>query len=132
MELPPLLGIRWGAAVSVHTGAAITPLPDNVIKCGLPGASVVTRKAPARVPDIVGVKVTEKVQVPVVGGKLVPEQLSVSAYSLSVVLTAEMAIGFGPLLVSVTVCAALVVFRVWLLKVSVMGEKDAKVLVVTV
>ncbi len=63
--------------VNVTAGAAATPVPVSATACGLPGASSVTVTVAVRVPDAVGAKVTEIVQlaftasVPVVGQSFV-------------------------------------------------------------
>src|SRR5262245_51168718 len=89
-------------------GAAV-PAPASATVCGLPPALSVTERAPVRDPVAVGVKVTEIVQV-ADGDREVPQPLlwlkSPLAAMLIIVSVAE------PVLVSVTVCAVLVVLTV--------------------
>src|ERR1700730_12155837 len=63
----------------VRATTAPSPVPLRLMKCGDPAASSVIEIDPVRSPDVVGVKLTENVQLPA-AGTLVP-QLSVSAKS---------------------------------------------------
>jgi len=86
------------------------------MECGLPAASSMTVTAAVRIPVAVGVNVTLIVQFPLFAATELP-QLFVCAKSplfapvtpMLVILRAAL-----PVLVSVTVCAALAVFNVWL------------------
>ena len=94
------------------------PLSDTF--CGLDAPLSVNEMAPVRVPDVVGVKVTEIVQL-ALAARLDP-QLFVSAKFLKrlMPLIEREAV---PVLVKVTACAALVVATVWLANVRLVDDK---------
>jgi len=96
-------------------------VPVSATVWGLPAASSVMVKVPVRVPAAVGVKVTLIVQFALaanVAGSV--PHVFVSAKSPDAAI--EMIVrGAVPVFVSVTVCAALVVFSAWLPKVRVVG-----------
>ena len=112
-------------AERLTTGAeAAAPVPVRLTDCGLPEALSVMLKVPVRIPEAVGVNVTLMVQLAPAATEL--PQVSVSAKSplaeiLVIVKVAE------PVLLSVTVCAALVVPTVWLAKVIEVAERLAVV-----
>ena len=94
--------------VGAKLAAGAIPVPERVTVCGLPVALSVTVMVPGWLPTAVGVKVT------------LMEQLAAAAREAGQVLVwaygalAAMLVMFSaavPPLVSVTVCAALVVFR---------------------
>lgn len=97
--------------LSVTAGAgAVVAVPESATVCGLPGASSLMLMLAVRVPAAVGVKVTLIVQLP--EAATVAPQVVVRAKSPALVpLTATplMLRVALPVLVSVTVCAALVV-----------------------
>ena len=88
--------------------AAAVPAPDSATVCGLPVALSVTVIVPGWLPVAVGVNVTVMEQM--APAPTEAPQVFVSAYwapaTMLVMLSAAL-----PELVSVTVCAALVVFR---------------------
>src|SRR3954462_8347769 len=77
------------------------------MKCGLPDASSVTTIEPVRVPKVVGVKLTLRVQE--APGASVAGQSLVCAKSGPLTATPATCRSANPELVSVAVCAALVV-----------------------
>jgi hypothetical protein len=88
----------------------VVPVPVSVTVCGLPVALSVIVSVPVRVPPAVGVKVTLIVQL--APAATVDPQVLVSAKSLlfvPVIVILVMLTGVSSVLVSVTVCAALVV-----------------------
>jgi len=99
-----------GAAPSVKS----VPVPVRLTVCGLPPALSVMVKFPVRAPAAVGVNVTLIVQVfdPAVAGKVAGQAVApvlVSAKSPDAAMELIVSAAF-PVFVSVTVCAALVVF----------------------
>jgi hypothetical protein len=116
----------WPAKVSeeverLTTGAeAAAPVPVRLNDCGLPEALSVMLRVPMRVPDAVGVNVTLMVQLAPAATEL-PQVLVWAKSPL-----AETPVRFSealPVFASVTVCAALVVPTVWLVKVSEEAER---------
>jgi hypothetical protein len=99
---------------------AATPVPVNETICGLPLALSVTEMEPVRDPAAVGVKVTEIVQVPAAATE-VPQVFAWLKSPLGAMLLIVK--GAVPVLVSVTVWAALVVVMTWLAKIRLVGEK---------
>lgn len=103
-----------------ETAIAGTPVPLKVICCGLPAALSEMEMLPISLPSMVGVYVTEIVQLsPAPSDEL---QLFVCAKSPVVekLMFSNVPV---PVLVSVTVWAALVVLRTWLPKLSVVAER---------
>jgi hypothetical protein len=99
------------------------PRPVSVTACGLPGASSIIFREPTKLPVVVGVKLTEIVQ-------LTPApretgQLWVAAKSPAAVMP-RMARGAFPVLLSVTVCGELGVLTRWSLKASPTAERFAR------
>ena len=115
----------WLAKVSdvgERAAIALTPVPDSAALCGLPfSASSLTVKVPVRTPVVVGVKETLTVQVPPTA---TTPQLLVCEKSPEIE-TVEILREAVPLLVTVMICGALVVFRYWPAKVSDDGESAA-------
>ena len=112
--------------VSPTLGAA-TPVPVSGTVCGLPAALSVTASVPVRVPSAVGVNVTLIVHVApaarvagLIGHALAPVLVSAKSPEAAMVLIVK---GPVPVFFRVTGCAALVVCKVWLLKLSVGGVK---------
>jgi hypothetical protein len=105
--------------VNPKSGGVVVPVSDTV--CGLPVALSVMVKVPMRVPAAVGVNVTLKVQFALAANMAgsVPH-VFVCAKSPEVPIAVIVKLPV-PVLVSVTVCAALVVFSAWLLKVRLVG-----------
>src|SRR5580692_1463012 len=114
VALPELVNVIVCATAEVPTGVlantsaegvrvttAPRPLPLRLMTCGDPAASSPITMVPLRVPDVVGVKVTENVQLPA-AGTLFP-QLSVSAKSPLVVID-EIESDALPMFRSRTVC----------------------------
>jgi hypothetical protein len=102
-----------------------TPVPLRVIVWGLPAASSVMVTAADRVPNAAGVNVTLIVQFPLFAATELP-QLFVCAKSpvFAPVITRLLIFSAPlPVLVSVTACAALVVFNVWLANASPAMER---------
>jgi len=101
---------------------AAAPVPVRLTVCGLPEALSVTLKVPVRVPEAAGVNVTLMLQFPPAANEL--PQLLVWPKSplaaIPVMVSAAL-----PVLESVTVCAALVEFNVWLANVNDAGERLA-------
>src|ERR1700682_5807814 len=112
-------------AVNPKSGGVVVPVSDTV--CGLPVALSMMVKVPMRVPAAVGVNVTLIVQLApatsgVAGGVIGLADAPVLVCAKSPDAAMEMIVrGPVPVLVSVTVCAALVVFSVWLPKVRLVG-----------
>ena len=98
-------------------------MPLKATLCGLPVALSAIDSVPVRVPVAVGMKVTDTVQLAPVA-RLLP-QLLVCEKS-PVVETEVMLRLADPLFVTVTVCAALVVFTVWLAKLRLTGDSDTE------
>jgi len=103
-----------GAALSVKSGGGLVPFPVRLTVCGLPPALSVMVKVPVRAPAAVGVNVTLIIQfapaasvVGLIGQAVAP--VLVSAKSPDAVIVVIVSAAF-PVFVSVTVCAALVVF----------------------
>jgi hypothetical protein len=120
----------WLAKVSeeaerLTTGAeAAAPVPVRLTDCGLPEALSVMLRLLDRVPDAVGVNVTLMVQFAPAATEL--PQLLVCAKSPLFVPVTAMLVRFSealPVFERVTVCAALVVPTVWLVKVSEAAER---------
>src|SRR5205807_10115469 len=99
-------------------GAA--PVPVRLTDCGLPAALSVMVIAPVRVPVAVGVKVTLMAQLAPAATD-VPQVLVCMKSPLATMLVTLSAT--VPVLVSVTDCATLVVFRFWLANVRLLGER---------
>ena len=118
----------WSANVtevglSVRIVPVDVPFPVRLAVCGLPGASSVTMSEAVRVPDALGVNVTLIVQL-APAARLTP-QVFVWAKLLLLVPPIVIALRVKealPVLVIVTVRAALVVFTSWFPKVSDDGE----------
>jgi hypothetical protein len=113
--------------LSEATGAASAPVPVRDTACGLPGASDAMDTDAVRVPAASGVKVT--VIVHDCPAPSVPPEAQVPARLKSVawvpVMPREFSVSVAlPELVSVTVCAGLVVESVWEAKVREDGESD--------
>jgi hypothetical protein len=109
--------------VNPKSGGVVVPVSGTV--CGLPVALSVMVKVPMRVPAAVGVNVTLIVQFAfaasiagVIGQAVVPVLVSAKSPDAAMELIVR---GPVPEFVSVTVCAALVVFSAWLPKVRVVG-----------
>jgi len=113
--------------VKPKSGTGAVPVPVSGTVCGLLLALSVMVKVPVRGPVAVGVNITLIVQVfdPAVAGKVVGQAVApvlVSAKSLGGGIEMEMIVrGPVPVLVSVTVCAALGVFSSWLPKLRLVG-----------
>jgi hypothetical protein len=108
-------------AERLTTGAeAAAPVPMRLTDCGLPEALSVMLRVPVRVPEAVGLKVTLMLQLAPAATEL--PQLSVSAKSplAEILVIVKLTV---PVLVSVTVCAALVVPTVWLANVNEEAER---------
>ncbi len=104
------------------------PVPIRLIVCGLPLASSVMLTLATRLPLAVGVKVTTILQlaaartVPLVGQ--VVEAVKVKSLLLAPVMARAVIFKVAlPVLVSITVCAALVVLTSWLLKVRLGADR---------
>lgn len=116
--------ITWVAKVRLvgtrdTTGVPPTPVPVSVTCCGLFAALSVIVTVPLKVPAVGGVKVTEIVQF-FPAATLVPQVLVSPKFVLAAMLVmVRVAL---PVLVSVTVCAALVVPTLTLLKVKLAGK----------
>jgi hypothetical protein len=116
--------ITWVAKVrlvgeSDTAGVPPTPVPVSVTCCGLFAALSVSVTVPLKVPALGGVKVTEMVQF-VPASTLDPQVLAWAKLVLATMLViVSVAL---PVLVRVTVCAALVVPTLTLLKVKLAGE----------
>ncbi len=112
-------------AERLTTGAeAAAPVPVRLTDCGLPEALSVILRPPDRVPEAVGVNVTLMVQFAPAATEL--PQLLVCAKSPLFVPVTAMLVRFSealPVFESVTVCAALVVPTVWLVKVNEEAER---------
>jgi hypothetical protein len=112
-----------GDKVTAGVPPALAPVPVRETVCGLPVALSVIETFAVRVPAAVGVKVTLIVQLAL--AFTLPPQVLVSAKSPLLVPVIAMLVresAAEPLLVSVTFCAALVVFTVWLAKVRLAGD----------
>ena len=96
------VGVRLAAGAG-----ALTPLPLSVACCGLPLALSLTLRVPLRVPRAVGVKVRLMVQLALAAR--LAGQLLVCAKSPLLVMPLMVSAAL-PVLVRVSVCAALVVF----------------------
>ncbi len=101
--VPPTAKVP-GVKVTAPTVCALMPEPFKLNRCGLPGALLTTVRVPLRLPAKVGVKRTFSEQLSV-APKPVP-QLWVTAKSPLVEMLLRISAAF-PVLVSVTVCAAL-------------------------
>jgi hypothetical protein len=111
-----------GAALSVKSGGVFVPVPVSPTVCGLFAALSVMVRVPVRVPVAVGVNVTLIVQLALaanVAGSV--PHVFVSAKSADAAAMEMIVRVAVPVFVSVTVCAALVVFSNWLPKVRVVG-----------
>ena len=110
------LWMLGGVAVKVHTGwLGDWPVPVKPTACGLPVALLVTMMPPERRPTAVGVKVTLSVQEPAAATDA--PQLWLSAKSPLAVMLAMVSAAL-PVLLSVTVCAALVLPTLRVAKLS--------------
>jgi hypothetical protein len=112
-------GTRTLIVGGVVSGTAV-PVPVNVMLCGLPVALSVTTKLPVRVPVADGVNVTFVVQL-AAGARVAPQVVVPFAKLVELVPPIAMLVMFSvlpPVLVRVTVCAALVVPIVVLPKTS--------------
>jgi hypothetical protein len=90
------------------------PVPLKLADCGLPAALSVIWRVPVAAPAVVGEKVTAIVQVPLAGTGVEVEQVVPEATRLKgPVTTIALMARLLPPLVSVTVCALLVVFTNW-------------------
>lgn len=107
---------------------AATPVPVSGTVCGLVPALSVMVMVPARVPVVVGVKVTVMVQLP----PAAPPVPQLFVWAKLPVATMLEIVSLAPvLLVSLITFAALVVFTVWLPKLKLVGD-SATVLVAPV
>jgi hypothetical protein len=115
----PAATLKVGVAAA---GVAAVPVPLSATVCGDPLALSVRVNVPGRVPLAVGANVTEIVQF--APAATLDPQLLVSPKSpeAAIDVTESAAV---PELVSVTVCAALVVLTVWEAKVRLVGETAA-------
>ncbi len=113
--LDSLVGLP--AARSVF--AASVPVPERATVVGLLAWLPASVSVLVRVPDTVGRKVTETVQLALAARAL--PQVLVCAKSPPAVIPVNEALPV-PELVTVTVCAALVVFTVWSAKASDPGD----------
>lgn len=117
LELPTV----WAGKVKLP-GETVTPeaalVPFRTIACGLLGAPSVMVMLPIRAPVAVGVKVMLTAQA-VCTARLVPQVLLWAKSPLAMML--DIAKGAGPGFHTVTVCAALVVPKGWLAKVTLLG-----------
>ena len=121
LSVVPLNGsFRKGVTVILRFDGTDTPLPLKLTECGLPAASLVIVTAPVKLPEVVGLNVTLMVQL-IADVSVVP-QFPVTAKSP--LATMPVILRRVPLvLVSITVCAALVVPEVWLVKDKEVGER---------
>src|SRR5579863_8949111 len=101
------------------------PVPLSAIVCGLPAASSVMVTDAVRVPVAVGVNVTLMLQFPPFAATELPQLFVCEKSPLFVPATATLVMFSAafPVFVSVTVCAALVVFKVWLANVTLELER---------
>jgi hypothetical protein len=112
--------------VNPKSGGVVVPVSGTV--CGLPAALSMMVKVPMRVPAAVGVNVTLIVQLAPaasgVAGGVIGQGVALGLAAKSPDAAMEMIVrGPVPVLVSVTVCAALVVFSVWLPNVRLVGAR---------
>jgi hypothetical protein len=107
---PPAVALEGESLLSVGTG--LTPVPFKLTVCGLLGAMSVKISEAVRIPVADGVNFTLTLQAPL-AINLAPVQVSaVLAKSLEfapLIVTDRMARGLAPVLVRLTLCAALVV-----------------------
>ncbi len=106
------------------------PVPVRVTACGLPPPSLLKRTDAVRAPIAVGLNVTLTVQLPPVP-KVLPQVLGGErekspAFAPRIAICHKFIVTV-PLFVRVIVCAALLVFTVWLAKGRVVGDKPAAV-----
>src|SRR5712664_2660950 len=109
-----------GEGKSEKSLVAVEPIPVRLTDCGLPEALSVMLRLPVRVPDAVGVNETLMVELAPAATEL-PQGLVWAKSPL-----AETLVRFSealPVFESVTACAALVVPRGWLAKVSEEAER---------
>jgi hypothetical protein len=129
----PLVFTNWLPKLRLvgakDTAGAVVPVPLSVTVCGLPPALSVIVTLPLRVPPTVGVKVTEIVHVPAAAIEAPQVLLWLKSPLAAMLLIVSAA---DPVLVSVTVWAALLVFTNWLPKLRLVGEKDTAGAVVPV
>src|SRR5215467_11794432 len=97
--------------VLIASGGGVTepvPVPVRGAVCGLPGALSVMVSAALRIPEAVGEKVTDMLQL-VPGVSARPEQPSLTTVKSSVLGTVALAmnVDVSPVLVTVIVCGAL-------------------------
>jgi len=107
--------------VNPKSGGVFVPVPVSPTVCGLLAASSVMVKVPVRVPVAVGVNVTLIMQFAFaasVAGSVPHVFVCAKSPDAAMELIVR---GPVPVFVSVTGCAALVVFSSWLLKVRVVG-----------
>jgi hypothetical protein len=119
-DWPAVMVPEVGEAKSEKSLVAVEPIPVRLTDCGLPEALSVMLRVPVRLPDAVGVNVTLMVQFAPAATEL-PQVLVWAKSPL-----AETPVRFSealPVFASVTVCAALVVPTVWLVKVSEEAER---------
>ena len=96
------------------------PSPSTRFDCGLEAALSDSVIAPVSVPEAVGLKVTEIVQLAFTA-RLVPQVLVCAKLpEAAMLLNVSAAV---PVLLSVTACVALVVPTVWLANVKLAGDK---------
>jgi len=108
-----------GAEAAIEKSTALVPFPVNGAVWGLPPASSVIVSVPGRVPNAVGVNVTLIMQF-APAAKLAPQGLLEMAKSPEIVIELIVRTAL-PVLVSVTVFAALRVFSTWLPKSRLVG-----------
>ena len=100
---------------------AVLPTPFSEMTCGLFPALSTKVTEPDALPAVVGVKVTVIEQIPP-AGRDAPQVLVCAKGAVGVM---EVRVkGAVPLLVSVTVCAALVELTIWVPKLRVPAESD--------
>jgi hypothetical protein len=134
VAVPRLVTVTFCAAVVVPTftlpndkvagesetaGELVAPVPLRATDCGLPTKLVAIASEPLRVPEAVGVKVTETVQLEPAASDA-PQVVADFAKSPEAVM--ELKVTLPACAVSVTVVAALVVFRACVPKTMELGE----------
>ena len=110
------------SAVAERLSPGTVAVPVSETACGLPVALSVRVSTPVRVPETVGVKVTEMVQVAFAA--MLAVQPEFVCPKSPVIAMFEIASAAVPVFVTVTVCAALDAPTITLPKLSVVGERE--------
>lgn len=111
MELP-FLRIQGGLALKVQIGILVAmPTPLTIALCGLPAALLVTLIAPSRVPAVMGLNFTVRLQELPASSEGKQLELDITANSVMLLAMLVMLSATAPVLLSTMVCSGLVLPR---------------------